>query len=63
MTLLDNVLQRYLAENFSIIKKELPHRTHEEKLCDEALFNEIAGENSRHSATSVKKSLHQGCPA
>ena len=55
MTLLENVLQRYLAENFSIIKKKLPRRTHVEKICDEVLFNEIAGMNSRRSATSVKK--------
>ena len=30
-TLLESVLQRYLAENFPIIEKELPYRTHVRK--------------------------------
>ena len=54
--MLENVLQRYLAENFSIILKELPRRTVLGNLCDGALIIKIAAINSR-LATSVKKKL------
>ena len=56
---MENVFQRYLAENFSMILKELLRRTHVEKALCGVLFNKIAGMNSRPAA-SVKKSLRQG---
>ena len=45
--MLENVLLRYLAENFLLFYKELPAGPMKKNLCDGVLFNEIAGVNSR----------------
>ena len=55
VTLSENVLQRYLAENFTIILKKVTVKNpYEKPSALESLFNEIAGINSR-LASLVKK--------
>ena len=54
-TLFENVLQRHIAENFPIILKKLPCRTHVVKPMCRSPFNEIAGINSRSAALMKEK--------
>ena len=51
--MLDNVLQRYLAESFQIVLKRLPCRIHVEKSLWWIIFNEIVVINSRSTIFKV----------